>query len=149
MFWNIKYFFHSLWGFSALPFPPVLPEIRGDKTEKWFHSLLASLPWPPVRCFQQDAPDLPCLHGGLAGALPSCTSRVQGGNRLIKMRLLLPGHCLGSNYLRTWRKHHCFLHSYALSMCLHCDLNTPLHLRPLLWAIFTLTPLTSVVFYQI
>lgn len=50
--------------------------------------------------------------------------------------------------LRTLRKLcHCLL-SHALTICLHCNINTPVHLRPLLRATFTLTPFTSVLFYQ-
>lgn len=84
------------------------------KEKKCSHPLLASPSWPPVRCCQQDASNLRCPRGGLAGAFPSCISLLglflpaQGRNRhqhFLPIRMLLPDHCLGSNYTAPPRTH--------------------------------------------
>lgn len=80
--------------------------VTKQKMKKYSHSLLASPSWPPLCCFQQDASNLLCPRGGLAGAFLSCISLLglflsaQGGNRhqhFQWIKMLLPGHCLGSN----------------------------------------------------
>lgn len=50
--------------FFCTDLPLVLSEQCSDKSKEYSHFLLAS---PPVRCLQQDATNLPCPHGALAG----------------------------------------------------------------------------------